>query len=308
MIPEIGHFSLILALLVSLVLGSFPIIGAARGNTVWMGLAKPLASVQFILIAFAFLCLVYAFAYMDYSVLYVANNSNSKLPLQFRIAAVWGGHEGSLLLWALILSIWTFAVSLFSKHIPDDMRARILGVMGLVSVGFLLFMLMVSNPFERLIPAALDGRDLNPLLQDPGMIFHPPMLYMGYVGFSVAFAFSIAALLGGQLDAAWARWSRPWTILAWIFLTVGIMAGSNWAYYELGWGGWWFWDAVENASFMPWLVGTALIHSLAVTEKRGSFKAWTVLLAICAFSLSLLGTFFSAFRSAYFSTCVRYRP
>ena len=291
MIPEIGHFSLILALLVSLVLGSFPIIGAARGNTVWMGLAKPLASVQFILIAFAFLCLVYAFAYMDYSVLYVANNSNSKLPLQFRIAAVWGGHEGSLLLWALILSIWTLAVSLFSKHIPDDMRARILGVMGLVSVGFLLFMLMVSNPFERLIPAALDGRDLNPLLQDPGMIFHPPMLYMGYVGFSVAFAFSIAALLGGQLDAAWARWSRPWTILAWIFLTVGIMAGSNWAYYELGWGGWWFWDAVENASFMPWLVGTALIHSLAVTEKRGSFKAWTVLLAICAFSLSLLGTF-----------------
>ena len=291
MIPEIGHFSLILALLVSLVLGSFPIIGAARGNTVWMGLAKPLASVQFILIAFAFLCLAYAFAFMDYSVLYVANNSNSKLPLQFRIAAVWGGHEGSLLLWALILSIWTLAVSLFSKHIPDDMRARILGVMGLVSVGFLLFMLMVSNPFERLIPAALDGRDLNPLLQDPGMIFHPPMLYMGYVGFSVAFAFSIAALLGGQLDAAWARWSRPWTILAWIFLTVGIMAGSNWAYYELGWGGWWFWDAVENASFMPWLVGTALIHSLAVTEKRGSFKAWTVLLAICAFSLSLLGTF-----------------
>ena len=291
MIPEIGHFSLILALLVSLVLGSFPIIGAARGNTVWMGLAKPLAGVQFILIAFAFLCLVYAFAFMDYSVLYVANNSNSKLPLQFRIAAVWGGHEGSLLLWALILSIWTVAVSLFSKRIPDDMRARILGVMGLISVGFLLFMLMVSNPFERLIPAALDGRDLNPLLQDPGMIFHPPMLYMGYVGFSVAFAFSIAALLGGQLDAAWARWSRPWTILAWIFLTVGIMAGSNWAYYELGWGGWWFWDAVENASFMPWLVGTALIHSLAVTEKRGSFKAWTVLLAICAFSLSLLGTF-----------------
>jgi cytochrome c-type biogenesis protein CcmF len=290
-IPEIGHFSLILALLVSLVLGSFPIIGAARGNTVWMGLAKPLAGVQFFLIAFAFLCLVYAFAFMDYSVLYVANNSNSKLPLQFRIAAVWGGHEGSLLLWALILSIWTVAVSLFSKRIPDDMRARILGVMGLISVGFLLFMLMVSNPFERLIPAALDGRDLNPLLQDPGMIFHPPMLYMGYVGFSVAFAFSIAALLGGQLDAAWARWSRPWTILAWIFLTVGIMAGSNWAYYELGWGGWWFWDAVENASFMPWLVGTALIHSLAVTEKRGSFKAWTVLLAICAFSLSLLGTF-----------------
>ena len=291
MIPEIGHFSLILALLVALTLGSFPIIGAARGNTVWMGLAKPLSALQFALIAFSFLCLAYAFAAKDYSVAYVANNSNSQLPLQFRIAAVWGGHEGSLLLWALILSIWTLAVSLFSKHIPDAMRARILGVMGLISVGFLLFMLMVSNPFDRLMPAALDGKDLNPLLQDPGMIFHPPMLYMGYVGFSVAFAFSIAALLGGQLDAAWARWSRPWTIMAWVFLTVGIMAGSNWAYYELGWGGWWFWDAVENASFMPWLVGTALIHSLAVTEKRGSFKAWTVLLAICAFSLSLLGTF-----------------
>jgi cytochrome c-type biogenesis protein CcmF len=290
-IPEIGHFSLILALLVALTLGSFPIIGAARGNTVWMGLAKPLSALQFALIAFSFLCLAYAFAAKDYSVVYVANNSNSQLPLQFRIAAVWGGHEGSLLLWALILSIWTLAVSLFSKHIPDAMRARILGVMGLISVGFLLFMLMVSNPFDRLMPAALDGKDLNPLLQDPGMIFHPPMLYMGYVGFSVAFAFSIAALLGGQLDAAWARWSRPWTIMAWVFLTVGIMAGSNWAYYELGWGGWWFWDAVENASFMPWLVGTALIHSLAVTEKRGSFKAWTVLLAICAFSLSLLGTF-----------------
>ena len=291
MIPEIGHFSLILALLVSLTLGSLPIIGASRGNVAWMNLAKPLASTQFLLISFAFLCLAYAFATMDYSVMYVAANSNSKLPIQFRIAAVWGGHEGSLLLWALILSVWTVAVSLFSKHLPDDMRARILGVMGLISVGFLLFMLMVSNPFERLIPAALDGRDLNPLLQDPGMIFHPPMLYMGYVGFSVAFAFAIAALIGGQLDAAWARWSRPWTTLAWVFLTIGIMAGSNWAYYELGWGGWWFWDAVENASFMPWLVGTALIHSLAVTEKRGSFKAWTVLLAICAFSLSLLGTF-----------------
>ncbi len=291
MIPEIGHFSLILALLVALALGTFPIIGAARGNAIWMGLARPLARAQFLLIAIAFVCLAYAFATMDYSVTYVATNSNSKLPIQFRIAAVWGGHEGSLLLWAMILSVWTVAVSLFSKHLPDDMRARILGVMGLISVGFLLFMLMVSNPFERLIPAALDGRDLNPLLQDPGMIFHPPMLYMGYVGFSVAFAFAIAALLGGQLDAAWARWSRPWTTMAWVFLTLGIMAGSNWAYYELGWGGWWFWDAVENASFMPWLVGTALIHSLAVTEKRGSFKAWTVLLAICAFSLSLLGTF-----------------
>ena len=291
MIPEIGHFSLILALLVALILGSVPIIGAARGNAVWMGLARPAARAQFFLIAVAFICLVYTFASKDYSVGYVAANSNSKLPLQFRIAAVWGGHEGSLLLWAMILSVWTVAVSLFSRHLPDDMRARILGVMGLISVGFLLFMLMVSNPFERLIPAAMDGRDLNPLLQDPGMIFHPPMLYMGYVGFSVAFAFAIAALLGGQLDSAWARWSRPWTTMAWVFLTLGIMGGSNWAYYELGWGGWWFWDAVENASFMPWLVGTALIHSLAVTEKRGSFKAWTVLLAIGAFSLSLLGTF-----------------
>ena len=291
MIPEIGHFALILALLVALVQGSFPIIGAARGNAVWMGLARPAARAQFLLISVAFLCLAYAFATMDYSVTYVASNSNSKLPLQYRIAAVWGGHEGSLLLWAMILSIWTVAVSFFSKHLPDAMRARILGVMGLISIGFLLFMLTVSNPFERLIPAAMDGRDLNPLLQDPGMVFHPPMLYMGYVGFSVAFAFAIAALLGGELDAAWARWSRPWTTLAWVFLTTGIMAGSNWAYYELGWGGWWFWDAVENASFMPWLVGTALIHSLAVTEKRGSFKAWTVLLAICAFSLSLLGTF-----------------
>jgi cytochrome c-type biogenesis protein CcmF len=290
-IPEIGHFALILALLVALVQGSFPIIGAARGNAVWMGLARPAARAQFLLIAIAFICLAYAFASMDYSVTYVATNSNSKLPLQYRIAAVWGGHEGSLLLWAMILSIWTVAVSFFSKHLPDAMRARILGVMGLISIGFLLFMLTVSNPFERLIPAAMDGRDLNPLLQDPGMVFHPPMLYMGYVGFSVAFAFAIAALLGGELDAAWARWSRPWTTMAWVFLTAGIMAGSNWAYYELGWGGWWFWDAVENASFMPWLVGTALIHSLAVTEKRGSFKAWTVLLAICAFSLSLLGTF-----------------
>lgn len=291
MIPEIGHFSLILALLVALVLGVFPILGAARGNLGWMRLAKPTALAQFFLIGFAFICLAYSFAIKDYSVIFVASNSNSTLPLLYRVAAVWGGHEGSLLLWVMILSVWTVAVSIFSKHLPEALRARTLGVMGLVSVGFLLFMLMVSNPFERLIPAALDGRDLNPLLQDPGMVFHPPMLYMGYVGFSVAFAFAIAALLGGELDAAWARWSRPWTTMAWVFLTVGIMAGSNWAYYELGWGGWWFWDAVENASFMPWLVGTALIHSLAVTEKRGTFKAWTVLLAICAFSLSLLGTF-----------------
>ena len=232
-----------------------------------------------------------SFVANDFSVLYVAENSNSALPLQYRIAAVWGGHEGSLLLWVLMLNVWTLAVAAFSRHLPLPVIARILAVMGLVSVGFLLFTLITSNPFERLLPAAADGRDLNPLLQDPGMVIHPPMLYMGYVGFSVAFAFAIAALIGGNLDATWARWTRPWTTAAWMFLTIGIALGSWWAYYELGWGGWWFWDPVENASFMPWLVGTALIHSLAVTEKRGAFKSWTVLLAIMAFSLSLLGTF-----------------
>jgi len=224
-------------------------------------------------------------------VMNVARNSNSELPIQYRIAASWGSHEGSLLLWVFMLSAWSVAVSVFSRHLPDEMVARVLGVMGLVSVGFILFLLVTSNPFDRLLPAAFEGSDLNPLLQDPGMVIHPPMLYMGYVGFSVAFAFAIAALISGEMDAAWARWSRPWTTVAWVFLTIGIMLGSWWAYYELGWGGWWFWDPVENASFLPWLVGTALVHSLAVTEKRGSFKSWTVLLAICAFSLSLLGTF-----------------
>jgi cytochrome c-type biogenesis protein CcmF len=235
--------------------------------------------------------LAYAFVNNDFSVQYVAMQSNSLLPLQYRISGIWGGHEGSMLLWVFMLSAWTMAVSLFSKNLPKDMVARVIGVMGLVSLGFYLFILFTSNPFDRLLPPAADGRDLNPLLQDPGLIIHPPMLYMGYVGFSVAFAFAIAALLGGRLDAAWARWSRPWTTVAWLFLTIGIGLGSWWAYYELGWGGWWFWDPVENASFMPWLVGTALIHSLAVTEKRGSFKNWTVLLAIFTFSLSLLGTF-----------------
>jgi cytochrome c-type biogenesis protein CcmF len=234
---------------------------------------------------------VYAFVADDFSVVYVATNSNSTLPLQYRVAGAWGGHEGSLLLWALMLGVWMVAVSLFTGHLPEEMVARVLGVMGLVSAGFLAFMLFTSNPFDRLVPAAAEGRDLNPLLQDPGMVLHPPMLYMGYVGFSVAFAFAVAALLSGRLDATWARWSRPWTTVAWAFLTVGIALGSGWAYYELGWGGWWFWDPVENASFMPWLVGTALIHSLAVTEKRGAFRSWTVLLAICAFALSLLGTF-----------------
>jgi cytochrome c-type biogenesis protein CcmF len=291
MIPEIGHYALILALCVAVVQGSLPIYGAAVGNSALMSVAKPAARGQFLLVLLAFCCLGYAFAAKDFSVLYVAATSNSQLPLYYRLAAIWGAHEGSLLLWVFILSIWMVAVSFFSTHLPEAMRARILGVMGLVSLGFLLFMLTVSNPFERLIPAALDGRDLNPLLQDPGMVIHPPMLYMGYVGFSVAFSFAIAALLGGTLDAAWARWSRPWTTVAWCFLTVGVALGSGWAYYELGWGGWWFWDPVENASFMPWLAGTALIHSLAVTDKRGGFKAWSVLLAIMAFSLSLLGTF-----------------
>ncbi len=291
MIPEIGHFALVVALTLALVQGTLPIIGAAKRIPALVAVARPAAQGQFVFVAIAFGCLTAAFVNNDFSVLYVASHSNSALPLHYRIAAVWGGHEGSLLLWVQMLTVWMVAVSVFSRNIPDEMVARVLGVMGLVSVGFLLFMLITSNPFERLLPAAADGRDLNPLLQDPGMVFHPPMLYMGYVGFSVAFAFSIAALLDGRLDATWARWSRPWTTAAWIFLTLGIALGSFWAYYELGWGGWWFWDPVENASFMPWLVGTALIHSLAVTEKRGGFKVWTVFLAIFAFSLSLLGTF-----------------
>jgi cytochrome c-type biogenesis protein CcmF len=291
MIPELGQFALLLALGVALVQGSLPIAGAARGRSDWMALARPAAQTQSLLVMIAFACLMASFIRNDFSVLYVAENSNSALPLQYRIAGVWGGHEGSLLLWLLMLNVWTLAVATFSRHLPAAVISRILAVMGLISVGFLLFMLITSNPFERLLPAAADGRDLNPLLQDPGMVIHPPMLYMGYVGFSVAFAFAIAALIGGNLDSTWARWTRPWTTAAWMFLTVGIALGSWWAYYELGWGGWWFWDPVENASFMPWLVGTALIHSLAVTEKRGAFKSWTVLLAIMAFSLSLLGTF-----------------
>ncbi len=291
MIPEIGQFALILALLLAVVQGVLPIFGAARVNPVWMDIARPAAQGQFTFVAIAFGCLAWSFIQNDFSVLNVATNSNSQLPIQYRIAATWGSHEGSLLLWVLMLNVWTVGVTVFSRHLPAAMVARVIGVLGLVSVGFILFLLLTSNPFERLLPAAAEGRDLNPLLQDPGMVIHPPMLYMGYVGFSVAFAFAIAALIGGKLDATWARWSRPWTTLAWCFLTIGIMLGSWWAYYELGWGGWWFWDPVENASFMPWLVGTALMHSLAVTEKRGGFKSWTVLLAICAFSLSLMGTF-----------------
>ena len=291
MIPEIGHFLLWLGLGVAVVIGVVPMAGAARANAAWMSLARPASYLLFGLVVISFICLATSFVQHDFSVLYVASNSNSALPLQYRIAAVWGGHEGSLLLWLLMLCGWMFAVARFSEHLPLPVLARTLSVMGLISVGFFLFTLATSNPFERLFPVPADGRDLNPLLQDPGMVFHPPLLYMGYVGFSVAFAFAIAALIGGNLDATWARWTRPWTNIAWMFLTIGIGLGSWWAYYELGWGGWWFWDPVENASFMPWLVGTALIHSLAVTEKRGSFKSWTVLLAIMAFSLSLLGTF-----------------
>ena len=291
MIPEIGNFSLILALLLASIQGTLPIIGAARNIPSWIALARPVVQGQFVFVLIAFLCLGYSFVSSDFSVMNVAKNSNSELPFQFRVAATWGSHEGSLLLWVLMLAGWSVAVSVFSKQLPDDIVARVLGVLGLVSVGFLLFMLFTSNPFDRLLPAALEGSDLNPLLQDAGMVIHPPMLYMGYVGFSVAFAFAIAALLSGRLDATWARWSRPWTIVAWVFLTIGIMLGSWWAYYELGWGGWWFWDPVENASFMPWLVGMVLVHSLAVTEKHNSFKSWTVLLTISTFALSLLGTF-----------------
>jgi cytochrome c-type biogenesis protein CcmF len=291
MTAELGHFSLILALAMALSQSLLPLLGAHRGHAAWMALARPSAFGQFLFTALAYGCLTAAFIGNDFSVLLAAEHSNSQLPLVYRFTAVWGNHEGSILLWTLILSAWTLAVALRSKQLDAPMAARILGVMGLVSCGFLLFTLCASNPFERLLPGAPDGKDLNPLLQDPGMVIHPPMLYMGYVGFVVAFAFSVAALLSGRLDSAWARWSRPWTTVAWCFLTVGIALGSFWAYYELGWGGWWFWDPVENASFMPWLAGTALMHSLAVTEKRGGFKMWTSLLAIITFSLSLLGTF-----------------
>jgi cytochrome c-type biogenesis protein CcmF len=291
MVVELGLFSLIVALLLSGAQAWFGLAGPALGNRRWMAAARPAVTGQWVFVAMSFGVLCWAFYKNDFSVLYVANNSNSELPTFYRFAAVWGAHEGSLLLWAFALATWSVAVGAFSKDLPETYAARLLGVLGVVSVGFQLFILLTSSPFERLVPAAVDGRDLNPLLQDPALAIHPPMLYIGYVGFSVAFAFAVAALLEGRLDEKWARWARPWTTLAWLFLTVGITLGSWWAYYELGWGGWWFWDPVENASFMPWLVGTALIHSLAVTEKRGLFKSWTLLLAITAFSLSLLGTF-----------------
>ena len=291
MIVEIGHFALILAACVALVQGVLPLAGTLNDNQRWQALAKPAATLQFLLIAFSFAVLAHGALTDDFSIKYIAGHSNSLLPTQYKFASVWGGHEGSLLLWMLMLSGWTLAVAIFSRTLPLAMVARVIGILGLVSTGFLMFILITSSPFERLLPAPLDGKDLNPLLQDPGLVIHPPMLYMGYVGFSVAFAFAVSALLSGRMDAAWARWSRPWTIVAWIFMTAGIALGSWWAYYELGWGGWWFWDPVENASLMPWLFGTALIHALMVTDKRGGFKAWSVLLAIGAFSLSLLGTF-----------------
>jgi len=291
LIPELGVLALILALVLALILGTLPVLGAQRNVASWMAVARPAAHGQCLFVAIAFGCLAWSFVTDDFSVLDVATNSNSRLPLVYKLAATWGSHEGSLLLWLCLLSAWTVAVARRSRHLPAAMAARVLGVMGLVAVGFLAFLLLTSNPFERLFPPALEGRDLNPLLQDPAMVLHPPLLYMGYVGFSVAFAFALAALLDGHDDSLWARWSRPWTNLAWCFLTCGIVLGSWWAYYELGWGGWWFWDPVENASLMPWLVGTALVHSLAVAQKRGALLSWTILLAICTFSLSLLGTF-----------------
>ncbi|MEN0037741.1 MAG: heme lyase CcmF/NrfE family subunit [Cellvibrio sp.] len=290
--PELGQFSLILSLCLSAALFVLPLVGAHYGSNVLMQSGRSLATGFFIFVAFAFFCLTYSFVNDDFSVKYVASNSNSLLPVYYKISAVWGGHEGSLLLWILMLAGWTLAVAIFSRSLPLDMQARVLAVLGFVAIGFLSFILFTSNPFDRILPIPpQDGGDLNPLLQDIGLIIHPPVLYMGYVGFSVCFAFAIAALLTGRLDSAWARWSRPWATMAWGFLSVGIALGSWWAYYELGWGGWWFWDPVENASFLPWLIGTALIHSLAVTEKRSLFKSWTILLAIFTFSLSLLGTF-----------------
>lgn len=291
MLPELGQILLVTALLMAVLQTVLPLWGAHRGRTAWMAVARPAAYAQLALLLGAFGVLTAAFVTQDFSVRYVAENSNSLLPLAYRYSAVWGAHEGSLLLWALVLALWCGAVALWSKRLPGEVSARVLGVLGIISIGFLAFLIFTSNPFARLIPAPLEGRDLNPLLQDPGLIIHPPMLYIGYVGFAVPFAFAIAALLEGRVDARWLRWTRPWTNVAWGFLTIGIALGSWWAYYELGWGGWWFWDPVENASFMPWLAGAALIHSQAVTEKRGSFASWTLLLAIAAFALSLLGTF-----------------
>ncbi len=291
MISEIGHFALALAVMVALLQAALPLIGAAKGNRALMELAVPTALAQALLVLIAFLALMYAFVTSDFSVEAVAHYSHTTKPLLYKISGVWGNHEGSMLLWALILALFGGSVAFFGKNLPLVLKARALGVQGLLGVSFLLFILFTSNPFQRLFPAWPNGNDLNPLLQDPGLAFHPPLLYGGYVGFSVAFSFAIAALIGGKVDAAWARWVRPWTLAAWVMLTLGIALGSYWAYYELGWGGWWFWDPVENASLMPWLVGTALLHSSIVVEKRNALRAWTILLAILTFSLSLLGTF-----------------
>jgi len=291
-IPELGQFSLILAFCLSILLGSVPLVGAAKGNQLWMSLARPLTAGVFVFLSISILILAYAFVTDDFSVQFVAQHSNTLLPTRYKMTAVWGGHEGSFLLWTFMLGGWMLAVSIFSKSMPIDFVARVLGVLGILCTAYILFMLATSNPFDRIVPLPpQDGADLNSALQDIGFIIHPPTLYMGYVGFSVVFAFAIAALLSGRLDAAWARWSRPWANVSWAILTIGIALGSWWAYYELGWGGWWAWDPVENPPLITWLFGTALIHSLAVTEKRGVFKSWTVLLAILAFSGSLLGTF-----------------
>ena len=291
MLPELGHFALVLALMLAGLQGFFGIAGPALGRDRWVAATTSAVAGQFVMVATAVGILVYAFVNFDFSVLYVAENSNSALPLMYRVAALWGAHEGSLLLWIFLLAVWTLAVAIVARNLPEYFAARVLGVLGVLSFGFLLFTLATSDPFRRLIPAAADGRDLNPLLQDPGLAVHPPVLYTGYVGLAVAFSFACAAMLEGRMDPDWARWTRPWTTAAWAFLTCGITLGSWWSYYTLGWGGYWEWDPVENASFMPWLVATALIHSLAVTEKRGLFKSWTLLLAILGFSLSLLGTF-----------------
>ncbi len=291
MIPEIGHYALVLALVVALVQGTLPLIGAQRGIPAWVAVAAPAAAAQLVLVATAFLVLMYAYVVSDFSVINVAENSHTAKPMLYKIAGVWGNHEGSLLLWVLILTLFGAAVAVFGNNLPPTLRGRVLAIQALIGVGFLLFILLTSNPFTRLVPAPLDGRGLNPLLQDPGLAFHPPFLYLGYVGFSMAFSFAIAALIEGRVDPAWARWVRPWTLAAWCFLTVGISLGSWWAYYELGWGGWWFWDPVENASFMPWLAGTALLHCAIVVEKRNTLKSWAILLAILTFALSLLGTF-----------------
>ena len=291
MIAEAGHFALVLALSVALVQASVPMAGAHRGDAAWMAVARPAAIAQFVLVAIAFAALTYAYVTSDFSVLNVARNSHSAKPLLYKVSGVWGNHEGSMVLWVLILTLFGSAVAVFGGNLPPTLRARALAVQAMIGAGFLLFILLTSNPFERLLPAPADGRGLNPLLQDPGLAFHPPFLYLGYVGFSMAFSFAVAALIEGRVDAAWARWVRPWTLAAWTFLTLGIALGSWWAYYELGWGGWWYWDPVENASFMPWLAGTALLHSSVVVEKRDTLKGWTVFLAIVTFGLSLLGTF-----------------